>query len=408
MRKFVQVFTCLSAYSKSNSSKFFFPEKKLLFTILFSLTISAIFAGTPVNGNTNFNSYNGWNDLTGVKSAGSAGLTASDVQGYDFTVYSNNNLVDCGIGIEPFTGQTPMVYGYSNNGLSLLTALKVSSNGLKYFDLNSVDISMDNGDLTARMVTLTGYKKGNPVPGATLSMVLGAASGGTLLTTYNVSGNSNFKEIDAFIITVSGSDIGAIGVDNINAVNFTNSPLPVTLVSFNGKKVADGTELAWTTANEKNVASFNIQRGDNNIFSTIAIVNAKNLANGSTYFYTDHSPVMSEINFYRLKMIDRDGNFTYSPILKIKSPANKKSYSLYPNPLTGQVLYLKIPANVSGDIRVVVSTVAGTVIEKRNIRVSELVNSQLPLQLTNLAAGLYQVQITELHTGNNSVLQFVK
>ncbi|MBN9352182.1 MAG: T9SS type A sorting domain-containing protein [Chitinophagaceae bacterium] len=382
--------------------------KNLLLIVSIGFVSVRAYSDTPVNGITDFNSYVGWNDLTGPQTAGTTGLTAANVQGYNFTLFSLNNIPDCGIGIEAFTGQTPMVYGFSNSGQSYLSSLKISSNGLRYFDLNAVDISMDNAAFTQRDVTLTGYRNGNPVPGATLTMTLGAATSGALLTNYSVATNNAFKNIDAFVISVPGTDVGAIGVDNINAVNFTDVALPLTLVSFTGQAVSDGVLLNWKTANEVNTQAFQVQRGLNNIFSTIGTITAGNSSNSNTYSYTDYFSYANENVFYRLKITDRDGQTSFSPVIAIKVNMVNKSYSLFPNPLTGNILYIKIPSAHVGSLRVTVSTMSGKIVEKQIIRTDGLTSNQIPLTVRTLPPGVYQVQLTEEETGKVTVLQFVK
>lgn len=399
------------AVSKSNTGKK--NSKNLFLQNLFFIACLCLmsargFADTPANGVTDFNSYSGFVDLTGVKSAGATGLKATNVKGYDFTLFSLNNNADCGIGIEPFTGQTPMVYGYSNSGISLVNALEVSSNGLTYFDLNAVDISMDNGALTARSVTLTGYKGGSAVPGATLTITLQAASKGALLTTFTVSTNSAFKGIDRFRISVPGTDVGAIGVDNINAVNFTSAPLPLTLVSFTGKSVNTGIQLSWNTDNEINTQSFEVQKANGIVFSSVGKVAAGNAATGNSYTYEDQFPQSAGNYFYRLKIKDRDGKVTYSPVINIKFNTATKGYSLFPNPLTGDQLHIKLPASQAGSLRVSIATMNGKVVDKKIIHIEGLSTDHFTLWVKTLPAGIYQLQLTEMKTGYTTYLQFVK
>ena len=122
---------------------FFFLNTVMGFSIKDNMAIG--WFATPVNGNTDFNSlYSGsFVDLTGIQSAGGAGLVASNVAGYDFRLLATSNAVDCGIGIEPFTGQTALVYGYTNSGATNLAALEISSNDSKIFDLQSIGITVD-------------------------------------------------------------------------------------------------------------------------------------------------------------------------------------------------------------------------------------------------------------------------
>lgn len=392
----------LKTFIQSSSFKF------LILIVFFGLTSFRSYCDTPVSGVTDFNTYTSWTDLTGIQVAGTAGLKASNVKGWDFTVYSLNNIKDCGIGIDKFTAQTPMVYGYSEEGKSYLSSFKVSSNGLRYFDLTSVDICMDNGDLTQRAVTLTGYKDGNPVPGATMTMTLNAASKNALLSTYNVSSNNAFKNIDAFIISVPGTDVGAIGVDNINAVNFTNGPLPVSLVAFSGYTISDGVVLNWKTASELNTQTFQVQRSAHNLFSTIGTIPAGNASHGNTYSYTDRFSGSSENLYYRLKITDRDGQSTFSPVITIKINSRTHGYSLYPNPLTGNTLHITIPSPNSGNLRVRIISMSGKIVDERTIQTDGLASGQIPILVGKLAAGMYRVQITEEKTENVTVLQFVK
>ena len=85
-----------------------------------------------------------------------------------------------------------------------------------------------------------------------------------------------------------------------------------------------------------------------------------------------------------------------------------KSYSLFPNPLTGNILYIKIPSAHVGSLRVTVSTMSGKIVEKQIIRTDGLTSNQIPLTVRTLPPGVYQVQLTEEETGKVTVLQFVK
>lgn len=382
--------------------------KNVLLIVMLSFISAIAYSDTPLNGITDFNSYIGWHDLTGPQTAGTTGLKAANIKGYDFTLFSLNNKPDCGIGIESFTGQTPMVYGFSYNGDSYLSSLKVSSNGLRYFDLKAVDISMDNIALNQRDVTITGYRKGKAIPGATLTIKLNAASSGALLTTYNVASNDAFKNIDAFVISVPGTNVGAIGVDNINAVNFTDEALPLTLVSFTGLAISDGTLLNWKTANEVNTQDFQVQRGLYNVFTTVGKISAVNSPNNNTYSYTDYFSNSAEKVYYRLKITDNDGHATFSPVITIKVSDVNKTYSLYPNPLTGNLLYIKIPSAHVGSLKIKVATMGGKIVEERVIQADGLSSNQIPLNVKTLVTGVYQVQLIEEKTGKVTVLQLVK
>lgn len=351
-------------------------------------------AGPPSTGNTSFDDlYSGtFVDLTGIQAAGSTGLTAADVDGYDFTVFSSNNNVDCGIGIEPFTGETALVYGYSETGSSLLTAFEVSVNGSQAFNLHSIDICWDNGTLDIRSVTLTGYKGGSPVGGATLSENVEAASGGGPLVTFDVSSITAFQDVDMVRITVPGSDIGAIGVDNVNI----NSLLPLKLLSFNGEANTGGVALSWETSDEVNTAAFEIQRAaDPLAFATIgtvpAIAHSTSLVN--RYHYQDGEPSGTAARYYRLKMEDLDGRFTYSPVLKISPGPAQGPLGVCPNPCIGDRLYVRISKSAGYPLSITILNMTGQAVLRKMFGADDIGANIFHLDIGPLHPGIYALQI---------------
>ena len=403
---------CIKKIATIFNSQSKLSKHYLLFFCFASIMSDVSFAGTPVNGVTDFNNlYSGsFVDLTGTQSAGSTGLPANNVDGYNFKIFSLNNNADCGIGIEPFTGQTAMVYGYTSNGNSYVDSLEISSNGLTYFDLQSVDISIDDNALTSRSVTLKGYHNGNPVAGATLTITLGAASSGTLLTTFNVSSNAAFVGVDKFTITVPGTDVGAIGVDNVNAINFRSSVLPLTLVSFTGKSVTKGIQLEWSTSNQVNTSDFEIDRSTDGItFENIGQVQANNSqATTHTYTFEDDNTAAAPAYFYHLKMTDQDGRFMYSPTIKINFPAYANGYSIYPNPVTTGTLHLKIRRGIVGEIQITIIATDGKTLYKKIMNTANISNNNIDIPVSQLSPGEYRLCITGIKSGLVTSLQFVK
>jgi hypothetical protein len=301
--------------------------------------LAAGWFATPVNGNTDFNSlFSGsFVDLTGIQSAGGAGLLASNVAGYDFRLLATSNAVDCGIGIEPFTGQTASVYGYTNTGATNLAALEISSNDNKIFDLQSIGITVDglSTGLGARTVRMLGYRNGSAVSGALLALSVTPASNGGPLVIFNVAGDPDFVGIDKIRIESDGTYTigGAIGADNINAMNFRSAVVPVNLLSFTATHDNGSVLLNWTTAQEINNSHIVIERSqDGNNFSEIGSVPAaqqNELIN--EYVFLDKRP-LSGISYYRLLQVDLDGTKEYHPVRRVKI-AITENIHVFPNPI---------------------------------------------------------------------------
>ena len=112
------------------------------------------------------------------------------------------------------------------------------------------------------------------------------------------------------------------------------SSLPISIKSFHGEIANHSAILKWTTANEVNIVSSVIERSyDGTHFTSMGIVRLKDLANNNSYSYTDNPSFINRNVFYRIKLIDKDGTFTYSNILSF-SLTNKinNDISIYPNP----------------------------------------------------------------------------
>lgn len=382
----------------------FYPLPLFFFVFCFSHSFASPFktntdisapSATPKEGLTDFNSlYHGsFVDLTGIHRADGTGLLAQNVAGYDFRLFGSNTSVDFGIGIEPFTGETALVYGYSQNGNGFTTALEISSDDDKIFDLQSLDITVDNGSNTPPItVQLTGYLKGNPVSGAVLSLSLLPASGGGGLVNFNTTGNPKFIGID--MIRISGSGLYAIGVDNINAINFRINTLPLTLMHFSGSIENNNAVLNWETTNETNTSNFQIERSINTVeYKTAGTVNASNTPGTHHYSFTDKeiATLASPVIYYRLRQSDLDGNFTYSKVIKLSGFNAINNLSVYPNPAHGDgYLYFSLPQ--PEDVQIKISNQSGKIVKR--LAKSLKGTSRISLDLTTLPKGMYYIEVT--------------
>ena len=112
-----------------------------------------------------------------------------------------------------------------------------------------------------------------------------------------------------------------------------NTPLPLHLISFSGNEKENKIILSWIAENEVNFNRYELERSTSgNNYSKIAIVLPQNTAGKHYYEYTDADNVSSSLVYYRLKMIDADGSFTYSPVLVFRAGTSSARINVYPNP----------------------------------------------------------------------------
>lgn len=140
---------------------------------------------------------------------------------------------------------------------------------------------------------------------------------GTTLAGDATSGNINSQTLNSFSPFTFGLKAGF--------------PVPLKLLSFNATKVTGQTKLFWTTSNEINLNRYEIEKStDNRKFVLIGNVTANNLSNNN-YSFTD-AEILAGVSYYRLKIVDKDGRFTYSSTIAVNNRL-LNAVNIFPNPV---------------------------------------------------------------------------
>lgn len=116
-----------------------------------------------------------------------------------------------------------------------------------------------------------------------------------------------------------------------------NTPLPVSLLNFSGTLVGRDVLLKWITSSEQNSSHFIVERSLDGIsYAAIGRVAAVGNSNvHQQYNYTD-AGVSADMIYYRLKQVDRDGQYKNSPVLRIRFTGGL-DVVITPNPVTSQL-----------------------------------------------------------------------
>lgn len=136
--------------------------------------------------------------------------------------------------------------------------------------------------------------------------------GSFLITGLSIAPNANFYL--RWNLNTTGSNSQGIGVDNVSIT--ATFALPIELSSFTGKVKQNTTYLNWSTATEINNDYFSIERSrDGREFSEIGQVKGAGTSyEPQAYAFTDERPLHGQ-NYYRLRQVDFDGKFSYSPVV---------------------------------------------------------------------------------------------
>jgi hypothetical protein len=172
-----------------------------------------------------------------------------------------------------------------------------------------------------------------------------------------------------------------------------NTPLPLDLISFTGNQKNNVAQLKWKTANMVNVKGFEVEKSiDAKSFTSIGFVG---VTSANEYSFIDNQ-MYERNNYYRLKMKDIDGQFSYSNTITLLN-ISKMDITLFPNPTSNE---LTVVSSLPNFVYTVLD-VYGHEIMKGKSNTSSVV-----VPCASLPKGIYVVQI-ETAT-ERKMIKFVK
>jgi hypothetical protein len=233
----------------------------------------------------------------------------------------------------------------------------------------------------ASSVTFNGISSAISNSGTYYFITADVSSGATGNVTASISNASAF--------TISS---GSVTTSISNASLSSGSvPLPIQLLSFSAQSKPDAVTLSWTTTKEESFAGFEPERSvDGSTWTKMSFVSGKaNNTTATTYYsYKDNNPVGGHV-FYRLKMIDANGGFTYSKQLTVVTNLQHASLQNYPNPFTGTTsVSFQLPVSGVATLRVYnnLGAEVSTLINKQQLDAGSYT---VAFDGTSLPAGLY-------------------
>jgi hypothetical protein len=179
------------------------------------------------------------------------------------------------------------------------------------------------------------------------------------------SGNSNW-------ITIDGDPYWTAGDGNVSGPAYLcqNCSLPVELVSFTTTLVGGEVVIEWSTASELNNDYYLIQRSPDG-FNWQTIDTTDGAGNSSwqlDYYEEDREPLLG-LSYYRLKQVDFNGAFAYSPIRVVSNGnffTNQDLLVLSGQSLTQQNIVIYFSEAITGPVEIVVATIHGSIIARES------------------------------------------
>jgi len=291
---------------------------------------------------------------------------------------------------------------------SSTTAPTTQASDISFTDIttNSMTVNWTNGDGANRAVFVKEEAGSitNPTDGTTYTASADWATKGDQLGTsgyycvYNGTGNSvgltNLDLSKSYTVQIfeyngdSGEE--AYFTDAATSNPNTHAPvLPISLTSFKATAQTNGIQLNWATSSENNANKFVVERKSADTdFANLIEIKAKGQA--SNYAITDKNVASGETYYYRLKMVDNDGSFSYSNVSSAKfSIETSKLTAVYPNPATHSIT-VSYPETGNTVSSLTITDTKGSVVLTAVIPTN---STQQTIDVSGLKTGIYIINI---------------
>jgi hypothetical protein len=191
--------------------------------------------------------------------------------------------------------------------------------------------------------------------------------------------------------------------------------VPVELLSFEAMQNGSRVELNWSTASEQNSDRFEVERADvsgagQTDFVKIDEVRAAgNSSIVNRYGTTDAKVSLGNTYVYRLKMLDTDGEFSYSDeaVVTLEGEGISWVENPVPNPASESSV-LRYNMSSSQDVEIKLYDMNGKALMTLSNGVSTSGINEVEIDVNNLASGTYKVVLRSGSTVLSKNLSVVK
>lgn len=204
--------------------------------------------------------------------------------------------------------------------------------------------------------------------------------------------DENFDNI-AFIVNSGEIPLGDLGV------------LPVLFSQFDAKCTNNGTLITWATAQEANSSKFEIERSTNGTTWTgIGTVAAAGTSSSSRNY--QQIDLFGGAAFYRIKQIDKDGQFIYTDVARTNCQTKNITSVIYPVPAQ-DVLNVVIKSDRALRTQLMVYDMQGKLVKKVEASILNG-NNNFRINLIDLASGDYMIRTNDATIELNKVFTITR
>jgi hypothetical protein len=169
----------------------------------------------------------------------------------------------------------------------------------------------------------------------------------------------------------------------------TASTLPLTLISFKGESRTGHNDLEWSTSQEMNTSHFAVESSTTTReWKEVARIRAAG-SSSTLLNYRFRHQTSDAVNYYRLRMVDIDGRYTVSHVIKLsRIDDGQTEIKVFPNPAAG---FLTVSMSFAQKMELKILNNTGQLI--RQLQLSAQNNHTI--NTSNLPAGFYFLQLKD-------------
>jgi hypothetical protein len=159
-------------------------------------------------------------------------------------------------------------------------------------------------------------------------------------------------------------------------------------------------EISWQSIRQIKVRRYELEKSSDGItFSYVSAIPG----NAAKQFSIQDKYLFNDVNYYRLKIVDNKGNYSYSKTVSFDRRSTSNEIKVMPA-ITSEDLYIWLPANTQVNKANITDMMGREVMN--NVAVNNTTNLAA-VAVNNLAAGMYQINIAT-NTGVTTSLKFSK
>ena len=171
--------------------------------------------------------------------------------------------------------------------------------------------------------------------------------------------------------------------------------LPLIVNQFNGNYSDGIIQLGWSTYSEINMDHFDIERStDGNNFRQVGKINTASgqLNSNANYTYLDIT-AQRGINYYRLAMVDNNGNYTYSKTILVNVDIKGISVMIvYPNPFSRRV-QIRVTSDKAEKVAINIINSNGVLMSSQDAQTQVGDNNIAINKVDALPGGIYYIEV---------------